>query len=177
MGKDFGIKTVYCSMLYSAITYALEFIVPMTAPMSDQPLLELVYSIILSSLGCAMIFHSNASSGGTDIVALILKKYTSIDVGKAVFAVDLVVAAGAFIVFDINTGLFSLLGLLAKAFVVDMVIDNLNACKYFIVITEYGNAILEYIMEILERGATVSTAIGAYTHCEKTNDSYCLRKI
>jgi uncharacterized membrane-anchored protein YitT (DUF2179 family) len=167
LGKGNGIKTVYCSMLYSAITYVLEIIVPLTEPLSTQPLLELVYAMLLTSIGSALIFNAGASSGGTDITALILKKYTSIDVGKALLAVDFIVAASSFIVFDIQTGLFSLLGLFAKAFIVDAVIDNLNTCKYFVVITDKREEISAFIMETLHHGVTVASVVGEYTKQDK----------
>lgn len=167
LGKENGIKTVYCSMLYSAITYVLELVVPVTEPLSNQPLLELVYAMLLTSIGSALIFHADSSSGGTDITALILKKYTNIDVGKALLAVDFVVASSSFVVFDIQTGLFSLLGLFAKAFIVDAVIDNLNTCKYFIVITEKREEISKFIIETLHHGVTVSTVVGEYTKQER----------
>ena len=167
LGKTNGIKTVYCSMLYSAITYVLEIVVPIAEPLSNQPLLELVYAMLLTSIGSALIFHADASSGGTDITALILKKYTNIDVGKALLAVDFIVASSSFVVFDIQTGLFSLLGLFAKAFIVDAVIDNLNTCKYFIVITERREEISKFIIETLHHGVTVSTVVGEYTKQER----------
>lgn len=167
LGRGNGIKTVYCSMLYSAITYVLEIVVPLSEPMSDQPLMELVYAMLLTSIGSAFIFNADASSGGTDITALILKKHTSLDVGKALLTVDFVVAASSFIVFDIQTGLFSMLGLFAKAFIVDAVIDNLNTCKYFVVITEKREEISSYIMNTLKHGATVSSVVGEYTKQNK----------
>ena len=167
LGKGNGIKTVYCSMLYSAITYVLEIVVPLTEPLSNQPLLELVYAMLLTSIGSALIFNADASSGGTDITALILKKYTSIDVGKALLAVDFVVAASSFLVFDIQTGLFSLLGLFAKAFIVDAVIENLNTCKYFVVITDKRDEISAFIMETLHHGVTVASVVGEYTKQDK----------
>ncbi len=167
LGKGNGIKTVYCSMLYSALTYVFEVVVPLSQPLSDQPLLELVYAMLLTSIGSAFIFNADASSGGTDITALILKKYTSLDVGKALLAVDFLVAASSFIVFDIEAGLFSLLGLFAKAFIVDAVIDNLNTCKYFVVITDKREEISAFIMETLGHGVTVSSVVGEYTKQEK----------
>lgn len=168
LGKQNGVKTVYCSMLYSAITYVLEIAVPLTQPMSNQPLLELIYAMLLTSIGSAMIFNSNASSGGTDIMALILKKYTAIDVGKALLVVDFLVASSSFIVFDVQTGLFSLLGLFSKAFIVDAVIENLNTCKYFVVITEKREEISEFIIKTLHHGVTVNNVVGEYTKTEKT---------
>lgn len=168
LGRQNGIKTVYCSMFYSAITYLLELLIPLTSPLTDQPFLELVYAMLLTSIGSAMIFNANASSGGTDIVALILKKYTAIDVGKALLIVDFFVAASSFAVFGIKTGLYSLLGLFAKAFIVDAVIENLNTCKYFVVITGEREKISEFIIKNLHHGVTVSTVIGEYTKEEKT---------
>lgn len=168
LGKQNGIKTVYCSMLYSAITFLLEAVLPLSAPLSKEPLLELVYAMLLTAIGSAMIFNSGASSGGTDIVALILKKFTSIDVGKALLCVDFFVAASAFFVFDITTGLFSLLGLFAKAFIVDTVIESFNTCKYFVVITTEKEKIKAFIMENLHHGVTSQQVIGEYTGEEKT---------
>lgn len=168
LGKGNGFKTVYCSMLYSAITYFLEWIAPLSGPLSNQPLMELVYAMLLTSIGSAMIFNSDASSGGTDIMALILKKYTALDVGKALLIVDFIIASSSFIVFNVQTGLFSLLGLFSKAFIVDTVIENLNTCKYFIVITSKREEISEYIIKTLHHGVTVSKVIGEYTKEEKT---------
>jgi len=168
LGKQAGLKTVYCSMLYSAITYLLELFVPLSQPLSNQPFLELVYAILLTSIGSAMIFNSDASSGGTDIAALILKKYSSVDVGKALLIVDFLVAACSFFVFGVQAGLFSFLGLFAKAFVVDSVIESLNSCKYFIVITSKREEICEFIIKNLHHGVTVNTVVGEYTKEEKT---------
>ena len=168
LGKQNGIKTVYCSMLYSAIMYLLEKFAPISMPLSNQPMLELVYAMILTSIGSAIIFNCNASSGGTDIAALILKKYTNIDVGKALLCVDFIVASSSFFIFSVVTGLFSLLGLFAKAFIVDSVVESLNTCKYFIVITTKRDAISNYIIETLHHGVTVNTVMGEYTKEEKT---------
>ena len=168
LGKKNGIKTVYCSMLYSAITYFLELLIPLSQPLSNQPLLELVYAMLLTGIGSAFIFNSNASAGGTDITALILKKYTPIDVGKALLVVDAIVAVSSFFVYGIQAGLFSILGLFSKAFIVDAVIENLNTCKYFVVITDKREEISEFIIKTLHHGVTVNSVIGEYTKEEKT---------
>ena len=168
LGKKTGIKTVYCSMFYSALTYLFEIIVPLSKPLSDQPFLELVYAMLLTSIGAAMIFNTNGSSGGTDIIALILKKFTNINIGRALLGVDFVVAATSFIIFDVKTGLFSLLGLFMKAFLVDGVIESLNSCKYFVVITTEREKISDFIIQTLHHGVTVSNVIGEYTKEEKT---------
>ncbi|MBR0277709.1 MAG: YitT family protein [Clostridia bacterium] len=168
LGRDVGMKTVYCSMLYSAFTYIFEKYFALSEPLTNQILLELIYAMLLTSIGSALIFNSDASSGGTDIVALIMKKYTSIDVGKALLLTDFTVALSSFWFFGIQTGLYSLLGLFSKAFIVDGVIENFNTCKYFVVITSKKDEIRDYIINELHHGATSNTVIGEYTNEEKT---------
>ena len=157
------VKTIYCSMFYSALTYLFELFLPLSAPLTNQPLLELVYAMLLTAIGSAMIFNSDASSGGTDIAALIVKKFTNLDVGKALLVVDFIVAMSSFFVFNIQTGLFSVLGLFSKAFLVDTVIESLNTCKYFVVITTKREEISQYIISNLHHGVTVSDAVGEFT--------------
>jgi len=168
LGWQNSFKTIYCSMFYSALTYIFELFIPLSAPLTNQPLMELVYAMLLTAIGSAMIFNSDASSGGTDIAALILKKYTSLDVGKALLTVDSIVAVSSFFVFNIQAGLFSLLGLFAKAFLVDSVIESLNTCKYFTVITTKREEISQYIIKTLHHGATVNDVIGEFTHDKKS---------
>lgn len=167
LGKATGIWTVYCSVLFSGVTYLLELIVPLDKPLTNHPLLELVYAMLFTAIGSAIMFNCGASSGGTSILALILKKYTSMDVGKALLLVDFLIAASSIFVFGIEIGLFSLLGLFTNAFVIDAVIDNLNVCKYFVVITNKREEIAAYIMETLKHGVTVGTVTGEYTKEEK----------
>ena len=167
LGKGTGFKTVYCSMLYSAFTYFFEKYFALSEPLTDQMLLELIYAMLLTSIGSALIFNSEASSGGTDIVALIMKKYTSIDVGKALLITDFTVAMSSFWIFGIKIGLYSLLGLFSKAFIVDGVIESFNTCKYFIVITSKKDEIRDYIIKNLHHGVTSNKVIGEYTKEEK----------
>lgn len=163
-GRGFGLMTAYCSMLYSFLTWLFEVIYPMTAPFTDQPFLELCFAMMLPAVGSAILFNCNASTGGTDIVAMILKKYTSLDIGKALLVSDALIAFSACFVFDIRTGLFSLLGLVIKAFVVDSVIESINLCKYFSIVTSCPDAICDYIIREMNRSSTVIDAIGAYSH-------------
>lgn len=167
LGKETGFRTVYCSLLFSGATWLLEFIVPLDAPLTDQPFLELAYAILLTALGSALLFRFGASSGGTDIVALILKKYTSLDVGKALLCSDTVIAASSFFVFGLRTGLFSMLGLFAKAFLVDSVIEDMNVCKSFMIITDHPEPIVDYIINVMHHSATTVDAVGEYSHVRK----------
>ncbi len=167
LGKETGGKTVYCSLLFSFLTWFWEFVFPISAPLTDQPLLELVYAVMLTGIGSAILFYSGSSSGGTDIIALILKKYTSLDVGKALLCSDFLISAAAFPVFGFRTGLFSLLGLFAKAFLVDGVIESMYVCKSFMIVTSDPEPITDYIIHTLHHSATTVNAIGEYSHGDK----------
>ena len=167
-GKNFAGKTVYVSLLMSGLTWVLERTIPMSAPMTTQPLLELVFAVALPAVGSAILFNIDASSGGTDIVAMVLRKYTSLDIGKALMCSDLLITLMACVAFGMETGLFSILGLLMKSLLVDMVLENINTHKYFHIITTKPAEIEAYITGTLKRGATELHGEGAYTHEGRT---------
>ena len=175
LGKECSLMTVYCSLTLSLETWILECIFPLESTLTSYPLLELIYAVLLTGIGSAIIFKCKASSGGTDIVALILKKHTSMNVGSALLCTDLVIALATFlrftdngVIIDAQTGLFSLLGFFAKVFVVDDVIDSINLCKAFTIITTKPDEVKKYIMQDIHHGATVHSAKGAYTGDDKT---------
>lgn len=168
LGKDAGIKTVYVSVLTSVGLSAAEVLFPMEHPLTNEPVLELIFAIVLPSFSSAILFNMGASGGGTDIIAMILKKHTRFNIGTALFLVDLGIVIASCLVFDAQTGLFSLCGLLAKSLVVDGVIENINLCKYFTIICDNPEPICDFIVKELNRSATLYHAQGAYQHNEKT---------
>lgn len=167
-GKGFGGKTAYVSLLMSGLTWVLERVIPMAQPMTDQPLVELIFAVSLPAVGSAILFNLDASSGGTDIVAMILRKFTSLDIGKALMCSDLIITLLAFAAFGPTVGLFSILGLVIKSLLVDMVLENINTHKYFHIITTRPEEIETYITGTLHRGATELSGQGAYTHEGRT---------
>lgn len=167
LDKGFGFRTVYCSLFYSLLTQLLEWVCPMTAPLTDEKMLELFFAVIFPALGSAMLFNVGASTGGTDIMAMILKKHTGLDAGRALLVSDVLIAAGALLIFDIETGLCSLLGLALKSVLVDSVIESLNRKKSFMVVTHEPEPVCRFINEDLHRGATIWQGQGSYTHQEQ----------
>ena len=167
-GKSFGIRTVYASLLMSGALRLLEIVCPMDAPMTTQPLVELMFAVGLPAVGSAILFNVDASSGGTDIVAMILRKYTSLNIGIALLCTDTVITLSACVAFGMETGLFSVLGLIIKALFVDLVMDNLQVKKCFQIITSDPEPIEDYITRELHRGATQLHGEGVYTHEGKT---------
>ncbi len=168
LGRSFGIKTVYATLMMSVFLYFLERLYPITRPLTREPLLELIFAILLPSVGSALLFNTGASSGGTDIIAMILKRYTSLNIGTVLLLVDVTGVIMAYFVFGPGTGLFSSLGLLAKSLVIGDVIENINLCKCFSIICDDPGPICDYIIHGLNRSATVYEAQGAFSHHKKT---------
>ena len=168
IGKGFGIRTIYASLLLSFSLQALETFVPLQGSVTGEPMLDLCFSVLLPAAGSAVLFNVSASTGGTDIVAMILKKYTSLHIGTALFCVDFLIAASSGVVFGLPIALFSLLGLFAKAFLVDGVIETINQCKCVMIISDgHANEIADYVMSNIGRGVTEIDAEGGYTHGPK----------
>lgn len=186
LGKLCGFLTIYCALMLSLENLLFEFFFPFVTEekaanlpwykvpiigetLTEYALMELIYAVLLTGIGAAIIFRCKASSGGTDIVALILKKYTSMNVGTALLISDLVIAASTFVVYaSAEKGLFALLGLFAKVFIVDDVLDSINMCKSFMIITTKPTEINDFIMNELHHGATVYGATGAYSGEERS---------
>ena len=170
LGRQCGIRTFYCSIMLSLENLVLEYFVPIesisgASTLTEQPLMELIYSTLLIAIGSAVLFRYNASSGGTDIVALILKKYTSMNVGIALLITDLLIACSTFLVYDdVTIGLYALLGLFAKVFIIDDILDSMNLYKAFTIITTKPNEIDNFIVNELKRGATIYNGKGVYTN-------------
>lgn len=164
--KTMGV-TIYSSLALSFYVWVLERIAPIAAPLTNDTFLELCYAVILPAVGSAIIFNIGASSGGTDIVAMILSKKTSLEIGKALLLSDFLIALCAGGIYGVRTGLYCVLGLLAKAFVVDGVIENFNIRKKVTIVSEHPQEICTFIMTQLHRGATLYTARGAFTGKEE----------
>ena len=167
LNRGFGVRTVYCSLLFSGMLVGLEWLVPLSSPLTDEKLLELFFGVILPALGSAILFNTQGSTGGTDILAMILKKFTSLDIGMALLYVDVLIAGSTLILIDIETGLFSLLGLVLKSVLVDSVIESLNRKKSFILVTSCPEEVCDFITHTLHRSATFWKGEGAYSHQDK----------
>lgn len=163
LGKSFAEKTAYSTILLSVSLSLLERIYPMSHPLTNEPLLELIFAILLPALGSAILFNIGASSGGTDVIAMILKKYTSVDIGKGLMISDLIFTLAGFLVFNVKTGLYSLFGLIMRSALIDNFIESFNRSKYFHVVTSNATCICDFIQNDLQRGATIVNATGAFT--------------
>ena len=163
LGKSFAAKTAYSTILLSVTLSLFERVYPMSHPLTNEPLLELIFAILLPALGSAILFNIGASSGGTDVIAMVLKKYTSVDIGRGLMISDVLFTLCAFFVFDVKTGLYSLLGLIMRSALIDNFIESLNRSKYFHVVCSDPKPICNFIEINLVRGATIVNAKGSFT--------------
>ncbi len=164
LGKTFAIKTTYATVLLSGELLAFEKLTPLTHPLSNEPMLELIFAIALPAISSALLFYEGASSGGTDVIAMIVKKYTNVeDIGMALFLTDLVMIIIACFVFDIKTALYSFVGLVVKSFMIDAIIENIMLRKSIMLICNDKDVICDFIINELGKSATYVDAKGAYT--------------
>lgn len=167
LGKEFAARTAYCSILLSVALSVMERLWPLSKPLTSQPMLELCFAVALPALGSAVLFNIGSSSGGTDIIAMILRKYSSFDIGRALMISDAVITTASFFVFDIETGLYSFLGLAIRSFMIDNFIESFNLSKYFNVVCDHPEPICDFIVHTLGRSASVCLAKGAYSGKDK----------
>ncbi|MBQ9510650.1 MAG: YitT family protein [Clostridia bacterium] len=168
VGKSFGWKTVYCSFLFSGAIQLLDIVFPMNSPLTDQRMLELLCATAFQSVGAAVVFKYGGSTGGTDIIAMILKKYLKSDISVSLVIADALIAFSAIFLIDVETGLYSVLGMMLKSFFVQGAIGFINRRKTLLVITSKPDEIIEFITNKLHRSATLWHAAGAFTEEDRT---------
>ena len=154
--------------IYSS--FALSFYVsayPLSFPLTHDVFLELCFAVILPAVGAAMVFNVGASTGGTDIVAMILHKYTSLEIGRALLVSDLGIVLIAAYLYGAQTGLYCILGMILKCTVVDSAIESLNLRKVCTIISKYPDQVEDFIINDLHRSATEQNAFGVYTKQEQ----------
>ncbi|MBV7275431.1 YitT family protein [Clostridiaceae bacterium UIB06] len=167
IGPVFGGKTVFCSFSISGMILLLERLFPNIRPLSNDMLIQLIFGVLICGVGMAIVFNQNASTGGTDIIAKIINKYFKISIGRSILIADVTVTIAASITFGIDKGLYAILGVIANSTLIDNVIKSLNTYKQVAIISNAGEQIKDYIVDTLERSATIYYAKGAYNNNER----------
>lgn len=162
IGREFGAKTVYTSFLVPVVLAVLEIMFPDNQSITNDAFLDMLCYIFTVSIGLAMLFNRNASSGGLDIVAKFLNKYMHMDLGKAMSLSGMCVALSSALVYDKKIVVLSILGTYLNGIVLDHFIFGFNIKKRVCIISEHEEEIREFILHHLHSGATIYEAIGAY---------------
>lgn len=162
LGKEFGAKTVYTSILLPACLGVLEKLFPNNTSIMGDPFIDMICYVFVVSIGLAMLFTRNASSGGLDIVAKLLNKYIHMDLGKAMAAPGMIVAVSSIFVSGLNIVVLSVLGTYLNGVVLDYFIFGSNQKKRVCIVSQKEEEIRQFILHELHSGATIYEAIGAY---------------
>ena len=177
LGKQCTVRTIYCSLLYTGVIWGLEQLIgpngqpiylefPLTKSAvtgESEKFMELCYAILLYGIGGALIFNCGSTSGGTDIIAMILKKYSKLNVGISLLIIDFVVVCTTFRPSSPDILLYSMLGLFAKNFLLDGVIEGIGKTKYITIITKRPDEIADYIINTVKHSYTIYDAEGGYS--------------
>jgi uncharacterized membrane-anchored protein YitT (DUF2179 family) len=154
---------MYGTFALSGMILLLELIMPLKNPITSQKFMEFIYSVFIPGFGGALVFHAGASTGGTDIIAQILKKFFYIRISYGLLMVDFLIALGAGGLFGVESCLYSILGVCLRSFLMDSVLESLRIYKIMVIISCKSKTIYNYINNEIERGATIHMAQGAYT--------------
>lgn len=168
-GKEFGLKTVYTSVMLPVFLGIFENIFPNTGSITNSQELDVLCYILVVSVGLSILFNRNASSGGLDIVAKIMNKYFHMELGKAMSLSGMCMALSAALVYDKKTVVLSVLGTYFNGIVLDHFIFDHNIKRRVCIITKKEEELRQFIVRDLHSGATIYEAIGAY-NMEKRNE-------
>lgn len=164
IGRDFGIKTIYTSVLMPVVLAVLEILFPDMQSIMGDGFLDMLLYIFTVSIGLAILFNRNASSGGLDIIAKLLNKYLRMDLGKAMSLAGICTALTAALVYDAKTVLLSILGTYLNGIVLDHFIFGFNIRRRVCILSNKEADIEAFILHTLHSGATIYEPVGAYDH-------------
>ena len=167
LGLKFCIKTIFGVFTLTFFLSVIQQLTSGVALLKDQPFMACVIGASFCGGGIGVAFCANGSTGGTDIIAMILKRYSSFDIGKALLVTDIMITVAGCFVFDIKTGLYSFLGLTIRSFMIDNFIEGFNLSKYFNVVCDEPEPICDFLVHELNRSATVVHAQGAFSGKDK----------
>lgn len=168
IGPEFGAKTVYTSLLMPLVMRIYEVAVPNMVSINQDPLLDMLCYVLVVSIGLAIVFNCNASSGGLDIVAKIMNKYLRMDMGKAMAASGMAVCVAALLVYDLKTVIISIIGTYFSGIVVDYFIFGMNIKRRVCILSSRHEEVLNFILHELHSGASLYQAMGAYDRVQRT---------
>ena len=161
-GREFGAKTVYTTILLPLMLALLEKLFPHFTSLTGSQELDALCYVLVVSVGLCILFNRNASSGGLDIVAMVMNKYLHIELGKALSAAGICIALSAGLVYDSKTVVLSVLGTYFNGIVLDHFIFGQNIKRRVCIITEKEEELRHFILKDLHSGATVYQAYGAF---------------
>ena len=162
IGPEFGIKTVFCAVLMPAMLWVLEVVFPDFQSLTQDPVLDVICYILTVGVGLSILFSCNASSGGLDIVAMLMNKYLRMDLGKSMSVAGMMVAVASALCYDKKTVVISVLGTYFGGLIMDHFIFGINIKRKVCIISPKVDEIVDFILHELHSGCSLYDVIGAY---------------
>lgn len=163
MGSSFGIKSIYSTVILSILVDLLYYIIP-SAWVIRNPNVAVIFGAFLTGIGIGIVLSRNASTGGTDIIAMIVNKLTGFSTGWALLITDFIITLFAGISFGKEIGIYSLIAVIINSFVIDQVLMGVTSSFEIMIVTRKGKEIAERILKDIGRGVTILEGEGAFTH-------------
>ncbi|WHZ02350.1 YitT family protein [Neobacillus sp. YX16] len=163
LGKQFGVKTLVGTLFLPFVVFLTKNIEPWT----NDALLSALFGGIAVGLGLGIVFRGNASTGGTDLAAQIITKYTGLTLGTSVVLIDGLIVISAALVFDIERGLYALIALYVTSKTIDLVQVGFGRSKTAMIITNKQEEVRAGILNKIDRGVTKLSAYGGFTDNER----------
>lgn len=167
LGREFGAKTVYASVILPIYQYIFEVIFPNNQSLTNDVLIDTICYLLVVAIGQAILFHINASSGGMDIIAKLLNKYAHLDLGKAITLGGMCIAVSGIFVYDTKAVILGILATYANGIILDNFINGFNRRKRVCILSKEYEQIQEFIVNQLHRGVTLYQAVGGFNKEEK----------
>lgn len=167
IGKEFMGYTIYSSLVLSGIIYLLGIVAPINAPIVDDIILNLIYGIGIQGIGMAIVLNQGTSTGGTDIIAKIINKYTGLAIGRSLLLADIVIVASSIPAFGIYIGLYAFIGMFLNSVIIDKFIAGFNTRIKLAIISDKEREISAYVTHEIQRGVTLLYGAGGFSNSEK----------
>ena len=168
LGANFGFYTIYGALYLAVLLSLLEKYFPINHPVTDDLLINVVFGVALGGLGTAIVINQGASTGGTDILAKIIQKYSRLSFGGSLMLVDGLVTLGAAVIFSPTHGMYSLLGVIINSLVIDKFLQGFDSKYAITIISSKNEDINDFVLKELNRGTTVYEATGGFSKSPKT---------
>jgi len=167
IGKEFGIRSIYCTFLLNFLIDFFDRIMPIPTYTGGDLFLTVFFGVAISAVGMAITFSQNSSTGGTDILARIFNKYFSTPMGVSLLLIDLMVGLAAGVTFNPTIGMYSIVGVIFNGLTIDYILKMIDNHITLTIISEKEKAIVDFITQKLDRGASFIKGEGVYTATEK----------
>ncbi|SHK77144.1 YitT family protein [Desulforamulus aeronauticus] len=165
LGWRYTVNSIFGTV---ALSVFVDLLVPYIPVVTEDLLLASLYGGVLMGIGLGMVFRFNSTTGGTELLAAILRTYVGINIGQLLFIIDGIVVLWAGLVFrSAELAMYALITIFLASWIIDLVIEGFSSAKAFMIITKRADAISQAIIKELDRSATSWKARGMYSGSEQ----------